>query len=106
VEAGSGKPIFIDVHTPEEFMFVGHAEMARNIPLAAQSRQFPMRLPPDFVSRVKQVAKPDDTLLVMCRSGNRSAQTVNLLAEVGFRNVYNIMDGMEGWIEFDVVVSL
>ena len=42
----------------------------------------------------------------MCRSGNRSAQAVNLLAEVGFRSVYNIMDGMEGWIEFDVVVSL
>jgi rhodanese-related sulfurtransferase len=94
-------------------MFDGHAEMARNIPLAAQSyewdaekRQFPMRLLPDFVPRVKQVAKPDDTLLVMCRSGNRSAQAVNLLAEVGFRNVYNIMDCMEGWIEFDVVVSL
>jgi rhodanese-related sulfurtransferase len=101
--AGSGKPIVIDVRTPEEFMFVGHAEMAWNIPLAAQpyewdaeKRQFPMRLLPDFISRVKQVAKPDDTLLVMCRSGNRSAQAVNLLAEAGFRNVYNITDGMEG----------
>ena len=32
----------------------------------------------------------------MCRSGGRSAIAVNLLAQAGFRNVYNIVDGMEG----------
>ena len=50
----------------------------------------------DFVTRVRKVAGPDDTLLVMCRSGGRSAMAVNLLAKAGFRNVYNITDGMEG----------
>ena len=50
----------------------------------------------DFVSRVKEVAKPDDTLLVMCRSGGRSAIAVNLLAKAGFTHVYQILDGMEG----------
>ncbi len=51
---------------------------------------------PDFVARVQRIAKPDDTVLVMCRSGGRSAMAVNLLAAAGFRNVYNITDGMEG----------
>ena len=32
----------------------------------------------------------------MCRSGGRSAIAVNLLAQAGFRNVWNIVDGMEG----------
>jgi len=32
----------------------------------------------------------------MCRSGGRSAIAVNLLAQAGFKNVYNIVDGMEG----------
>jgi rhodanese-related sulfurtransferase len=32
----------------------------------------------------------------MCRSGGRSAMAVNLLAQAGFKNVYNITDGMEG----------
>lgn len=93
----------IDVRTPEEFIFVGHPEMAWKIPFAAQSYewdaakgQFPMQLLPDFVSRVQQVAKPDDTLMVMCRSGGRSAMAVNLLAKAGFKNVHNIIDGMEG----------
>ena len=42
------------------------------------------------------MAGPDDTLMVMCRSGGRSAIAVNLLAQAGFRNVYQIIDGMEG----------
>jgi rhodanese-related sulfurtransferase len=92
----------IDVRTTEEYLFVGHAEMAWNIPSMLQcyewdeNRKLPMKPNPDFVSQVKEVAKPSDTLLVMCRSGGRSALAVNRLAEAGFRNVYNITDGMEG----------
>ena len=32
----------------------------------------------------------------MCRSGGRSAMAVNRLAQAGFTNVYQIIDGMEG----------
>ena len=92
-----------DVRTPEEYLFVGHAEMAWNIPSNLQTyqwdanrRKLVMKPNPDFVSHVKEVAKPNDTILVMCRSGGRSAQAVNQLAEAGFQNVYNIIDGMEG----------
>jgi rhodanese-related sulfurtransferase len=93
----------VDVRTPEEYIFVGHAAMAWKIPVAVQSYewdaakgQFPMKLLPDFVARVSQVARHDDTLLVMCRSGGRSAIAVNLLAQAGFRDVYQIPDGFEG----------
>lgn len=93
----------IDVRTPEEFVFVGHPEMAWKIPIAAQSyewdaekEQFPMKPLPDFVTRVSQVANHDDTLMVMCRSGGRSAIAVNMLAKTGFKHVYQIIDGMEG----------
>ena len=55
-----------------------------------------MKPNPDFVSQVKEVAEPTDTILVTCRSGDRGALAVNQLAEAGFRNVYNIIDGMEG----------
>ena len=51
---------------------------------------------PDFVAEVTKIAKPTDTLLVMCRSGDRSARAVNLLAAAGFKNAYTITDGMEG----------
>ena len=93
----------LDVRTPEEFLFVGSPDMAWKIPVIAQSYEWdattekhPMKLLPDFVTRVQTVAKPEDTLLVTCRSGGRSAIACNLLAQAGFKNVYNIIDGMEG----------
>jgi rhodanese-related sulfurtransferase len=102
-KAAPEKVTILDVRTPEEFIFIGHAEMAWNIPVAAQTfqweadkKQFKMQPLADFVSRVQKVAKSDDTLLVMCRSGGRSALAVNALGRAGFKNVYNITDGMEG----------
>jgi len=102
-KAEPDKVMIIDVRTPDEHLFVGHPTMAWNIPVAAQTYewdaakgQFPMKPLPDFVSRVSEVAKPDDTIMVMCRSGGRSAIAVNLLAQAGFEHAYNIIDGMEG----------
>ena len=93
----------IDVRTPEEFMWVGHAPIAWKIPFVAvtyqwdaDKKQFPVYPLPDFLARVRQVATPDDTLMVMCRSGGRAAMAINLLAQAGFKKVYNIIDGMEG----------
>lgn len=98
----------IDVRTPEEYLFVGHPTMAWKIPVAVQiyewdpdKQNFPMKPLPDFVSRCRQVANPDDTLMLMCRSGGRSAVAVNMLAQAGFKDVYNIVDGMEGDVNSD-----
>ncbi len=40
--------------------------------------------------------KPGDTVLVICRSGQRSAPAVDALAEAGFENVCSVIDGVEG----------
>ena len=102
-KAAPEKVMILDVRTPEELLFVGHPTMAWKIPLTAQTYewdaakgQYPMKPLPDFVSRVSEVARPDDTIMVMCRAGGRSAMAVNLLAKAGFKHVYNIIDGMEG----------
>ena len=93
----------LDVRTPEEYLFVGHPTMAWNVPLALQSyqwdatgRKLPMKPNDPFLAEVKKLFGPSDTLLVMCRSGGRSAMAVNLLAQAGFKQVYNITDGFEG----------
>jgi len=93
----------IDVRNPEELLFVGSPEMAWKIPVATQSykwdaekRQFPMQPLPDFAARVSQIAGPDHTILVMCRSRGRRAIAAHMLAKAGFKNVSNIVDGMEG----------
>jgi len=102
-KAAPDKVKIIDTRTPEEFLFVGSPDMAWRIPVATQSynwdaekKQFPMQPLMDFASRVQSIAKPDETIMVMCRSGGRSAIAANMLAKAGFTNVYNIIDGMEG----------
>jgi rhodanese-related sulfurtransferase len=93
----------LDVRTAEEYLFVGHASMAWNIPIFFQSyewdtlkQKFPMKPNPDFITAVKKIFTLNDTILVTCRSGGRSAMAVNLLAKEGFKNVFNITDGFEG----------
>jgi rhodanese-related sulfurtransferase len=78
----------IDVRTPEEFRLNGFPEMASKVPLKASAEE--------FVSRVGRIAEPDDTVLVICRSGNRSAVAVEMLSQAGFKNAYTVVDGFEG----------
>jgi len=93
----------IDVRTPEEFAFVGHPEMAWNIPIAFVTYQrkdskfsYGHTINTAFVDQVRDIAGPADTLLLTCRSGGRGAMAVNALAAAGFTNAYNIVDGVEG----------
>jgi rhodanese-related sulfurtransferase len=102
-KANSERVHILDVRTPEEYIFVGHPDMARNIPLLfikyelnADKSELAVEINTDFISRVKDLFAPTDKLLVMCRSGGRSALAVNQLAKAGFTNTYNIIDGMEG----------
>ena len=93
----------LDVRTFEEYALIGHAEMATNVPLAfptytwdANKGNYSVVPNADFVAHVKQHFNPEDTILVTCRSGGRSAMAVNILAKEGFHKVYNITDGFEG----------
>jgi rhodanese-related sulfurtransferase len=74
VDSGS---LLLDVRTPEEFA-IGHFERATLLPLAdIQAGKMPT------------VAK-DKPLYVYCRSGNRSAEAVQLLRQAGFSIVVDL----------------
>jgi len=64
--------------------------------MGCEKKSFVMQDNPRFVRDVRKAFKKDDTILVMCRSGGRSAKSVDKLAKAGFKNVYNIIDGFEG----------
>ena len=99
----SEEVVILDVRDPAEYLFVGHAPMARNIPFklfsaekTAQKRKLAMETNPNFIAEVKKRYQVTDTILIMCRSGGRSAEAANLLAKEGFKKVYTITDGFEG----------
>ena len=101
--AGQNKIKILDVRTPEEYVFVGHPAMAYNIPLqlfnyqmAVQNKGPLMIANQNFLAEVSQKFTTSDTILVICRSGNRSAAAVNLMAAAGFKKAYSVTDGFEG----------
>jgi len=99
---------FLDVRTFEEYVFSGHVEAAKNVPLVfpkfnPKGPSMPGRPPgcsgdpnPNFVAEVKEAFEPDDTILTMCATGGRAAMAIDLLAKAGFTKVYNIINGFEG----------
>jgi rhodanese-related sulfurtransferase len=102
-QAAPDSVMLIDVRTPEEYGFIGHPEMAWNVPFAFVTYErkdgktsYGPRSNPNFVEEIRTLAGPTDTLLLMCRSGDRSARAADELAAAGFTTVYTVTDGMEG----------
>ena len=101
--ADKNKIKILDVRTPEEYVFVGHPSMAYNIPfqlfnykMAVWNKGPLMMANPNFIAEVGQKFKTSDTIVVICRSGNRSAAAVNALASAGYKNAYSVTDGFQG----------
>ena len=107
----ASKALFLDVRTPAELMFVGVPTLVdANVPYMVQP-DFPawddakgtlkLESNSDFVSEVRRRMSekglgPDSTIVLICRSGDRSASAANLLADAGLKNVYSVIDGVEG----------
>ena len=79
-----GQVQLIDVREPWEYGS-GHIPGARNIPLNALLRQPRQHL-------------TSDNLLFVCAVGERSAVACEMAAALGFKQVYNISGGTDGWI--------
>ncbi|MET3792000.1 rhodanese-like domain-containing protein [Aquamicrobium terrae] len=111
VEATPSEVLFVDVRTPAEVTYVGMpADADANIPYMMlpdfpswdeEKSTFKLEANPDFVAAVRsrldaKGLTPEAPVIVMCRSGERSAAAANLLAEAGFTQVYSIVEGFEG----------
>ena len=51
---------------------------------------------PDFIAEVKAVATPDMPVYFICRVGGRSANACRMLANEGFGDLVNVLEGFEG----------
>lgn len=47
----------------------------------------------------------DEKLVIICRSGARSAQACIFLQQQGFSNVYNLKGGMMGWMQSGLLAA-
>lgn len=106
-----GKTLFVDVRTRSEIQFVGWAPMVdANVPFVEPTeywdwdelnRRFKLETNSTFsqdIERqlVRKGLKKGDRIIIMCRSGDRSARAIDALADAGFTNVWNQIEGFEG----------
>lgn len=78
--------LLLDVRTPAEYKEDGH------IP---NSILIPVQVLPQYIKDIEKFK--DKKILVYCRSGNRSAVASKFLEQNGFKQVYNLKDGIIGW---------
>ncbi|WP_426105598.1 rhodanese-like domain-containing protein [Massilia sp. TSP1-1-2] len=89
--------VLVDVRTNAERDWVGRVMLPENQQGAVQWSTWPGGVPnPDFVQQLEAVARKDDVLLFLCRSGVRSRHAATLATQHGFANSYDILEGFEG----------
>jgi rhodanese-related sulfurtransferase len=79
----SGGEHLLDIREPDEWQ-AGHCEQAQFVPMS------------QLIGRLAEVSKDTD-LVVVCRSGDRSAQVVAYLNQNGW-SARNLAGGMVAWL--------
>lgn len=103
--------VFVDVRSRAEVAFVGMpTRVDVHIPLLTLAAgdsydpgagSYQLEPNPDFETDFLAFAMDNDIdadtpIIVMCRSGSRSAKAADRIAEMGFTHVYSMTDGFEG----------
>lgn len=90
--------LFIDVRSEMEFLFVGHPKDALHV---AWNDGPDWDINPHFVGEVRKLigSAADRPVVLICRSGKRSAEAGEALLKAGVKHVYNVTHGFEGDID-------
>ena len=92
----SGVPL-VDIRTEGEWKGTGviaGSKMLTYFDEQGQANQ------PVWLEKLKGIAKSDQPVILICRSGNRTkAATQFLSGQAGYKTVYNVTQGVGGWVK-------
>ena len=94
----TGQAKIVDVRTPEEYDLIGHVPGSVLVPWQIGN---PRQQNPEFLSEIKQLFRPDDKLLLLCRGAFRSVKAATALKQAGFTCAMNVLEGFEGKTNLD-----
>lgn len=93
----TGQAQLVDVRSAEERKFVGHVPDSLHVPWATGTS---LTRNPRFVRELEARAGGKNApLLLLCRSGKRSALAAQAAAQAGFTRVFNVLEGFEGELD-------
>lgn len=91
-----GGATIVDVRTAEERKFVGRVPESLHVAW----KTWPGMVQNDrFVEEVEAIVPNSTVLLLLCRSGVRSAAAAEALTQAGYENAFNILEGFEGELD-------
>ena len=88
-----GHAVLVDVRTNEERKFVGYVPESIHVAWATGTS---FNRNPRFLKELESKVGKDKTILLLCRSGKRSALAATAAFSAGFAQVYNVLEGFEG----------
>ena len=95
--AAGNKPVLLDVREPAEFAML-RIPGSINVPrvVLEQSCEW------DYDETVPELAAGREReIVVICRSGKRSALAADMMLRMGYTNVVSLKTGMHGWNDFE-----
>ena len=91
-----GKALLVDVRTTEERKFVGHVPGSLHVAWATGTS---LTRNPRFARELEAKTGKETVVLLLCRSGKRSALAAEVATKAGLTNVFNVHEGFEGEID-------
>jgi rhodanese-related sulfurtransferase len=95
-----GDAVLVDVRSAEERKFVGHVPESLHVPWATGTA---LTRNPRFVRELEAKLAAHEgkqaVVLLLCRSGKRSALAAEAATKAGFAHVFNVLEGFEGEID-------
>ena len=92
----SGQVALVDVRSAEELKFVGRVPGSVHVAWATGTS---LTRNPRFVRELENKVRKTDPVLLLCRSGKRSALAAEAAARAGFTSVFNVLEGFEGELD-------
>jgi rhodanese-related sulfurtransferase len=92
----SGDAVLVDVRTAEERKFVGHVPESVHVAWATGTS---LTRNPRFTRELEAKTGKDAVVLLLCRSGKRSAAAAEAATKAGFAHAYNVSEGFEGELD-------
>jgi rhodanese-related sulfurtransferase len=89
----AGAAVLVDVRSAEERKFVGHVPGVAHVAWASGTS---LTRNPRFVRELEAKVRKNEPVLLLCRSGKRSALAAEAATKAGFANVFNVLEGFEG----------
>lgn len=89
----AGEARLVDVRSAEERKFVGAVPGSAHV---AWMTGLSLTRNPRFVRELEARIGRDEVILLLCRSGKRSAAAAEAATRAGFPHVFNVLEGFEG----------